>query len=153
MPANYSRRQLFGAGLGGLGIFLAGGYTWNQYSRRYELQFRPLEVRNESDERVELVVTVRDEAANGDATERTLELEPAGDDDGDDQRRLAGHWIKRASLWTVEAAADGDELELTAEEITERLEESGWGPDTAHVTITVAEDGSLESSVSPRETE
>lgn len=146
MVARYSRRTLVGAGLGSIGVVLAGNYGWNQYRTRHQLRFWPLEVVNESDEAVTVDLTV--EGTDREITDR-VSLAPAGAENGDDTTRLHNYWMKYGDEWSVRADLGAHGLELTAREITDRLEDSGWGTDCAHLSIVVTADGGLESRVSP----
>ncbi|MFC4437093.1 MULTISPECIES: hypothetical protein [Natrialbaceae] len=148
MPSGYSRRQLVGTALGGASAVLAGGYTWNQYATRRHLRFRPLEAVNESPDSVTLEITVE---GDGRESPRTVRLEAVDDGDGDTSH-LPGRWIKQAKEWAIRAEHGDQRLELGAATITDRLEDSGWGPDCAHVAIVVTAAGDLESRVAPSET-
>jgi hypothetical protein len=148
MPSGYSRRQLVGAGIGGAGTVLAGGYTWNQYVTRSHLRFRPLEAVNESSDAVVLEVTVE---RDGFEASRTVRLEPADADGGADRQHLPGRWMKTADEWTVRAEHGDEMVELEANELVDRLEGGGWGPGCARVTIFVTAGGDLGSGVEPSE--
>ncbi|SDJ87022.1 hypothetical protein [Natronorubrum texcoconense] len=90
-------------------------------------------------------MTVTDAVSDREGT-RTASLEPAGGADG---THLSGLWMKHAGEWHIDAAVADHRLELSTEEIRDRLEGSGWGVDCAHVTIAVTADGELESRVEP----
>ncbi len=145
MVTRYSRRTLLGAGLGGIATLLTGGYAWTRYRTRHTVRIRPLDIVTESDESVTVELTLTDEAGHREEN-RTVQLDPAS---GDDEARRFGPWMKYAGEWRIDAALEEHRLELTAAELTDRLEESGWGVDCAHITIVVTADGGLESHVDP----
>ncbi|MCU4925229.1 hypothetical protein OB905_04405 [Halobacteria archaeon AArc-dxtr1] len=143
----YSRRTLLGGALGGLLALGTGAYAREQYVRRNDLRFDPLVARNDSQEAVEVVITAGRNLDDG--YEQTVELEAAGEDG--DEMSIAGPWIKHARAYAIRAETGDDVLVLENEEIVDRLAGSGWGPDTAAVTVVVTPDGELESEISPVE--
>jgi hypothetical protein len=145
MLAGYSRRQLLGAGVGGGGAVLAGGYAWSRHATRNHLRFRPLEAINESGATVVLDIVVERE---GFEAPRTVRLDEA--DTGENERQhLPGRWMKSADAWSVRAEYRGQRVDLDADAITERLEGSGWGADCARVAVVVTAAGELTERVRP----
>ncbi len=144
MPSDYGRRTLLGAALAGLVGLAAGGYTWNQYSRRHDLRLRPLEVRNESTDPATIELAVHD----GDRTIRRTERLTPVDDDAD-RRAVPGRWMKHARPYAVRAELEdeAEAIELEPSTITGRLGGAGWGVDCAHLTVVVTTDRSLETRV------
>lgn len=147
MSPRTSRRSLVVGAAGAVGALVTGSYAWNQYDTRYYLRFRPLEAVNESDEPAALAVTVAGDLEEGD--ERIYDLEPAGHEDGRNDRSINGPWIKRSDEYSIRVRLDGEELVLRNREIVDRLDDSGWGSDCARVTLTVTPGRTLESRVGP----
>ncbi|APX95614.1 hypothetical protein [Natronorubrum daqingense] len=143
MCSRYGRRTILGAGAGGVGVLATGYYGWSQYERRTHLRLRPLEIRSDADESVTLEVTLTDETGHREETE-TVRLEPS---EGDTETRLSGPWMKYAGEWRLEASTESESLELTAETITDRLDDAGWGVDCAHITIVLTVERTLESQI------
>ena len=145
MPPEISRRSLLAGAVSGFGVLATGGYVWNQYTTRNFLRFRPLEVVNESNEQVEIAVTVWKDGANN--YEQTHDLELPG---GQAQtRHLNGPWIKSGGEYSIRVATTDEELVLDNREIVSRLEDADWGSSCARVTIVVTEDETLESRILP----
>jgi hypothetical protein len=137
---------------GATGIAVLGGATYvrGQYASRHGLRFRSLNVVNETDR--EAVVTVRVETDDGAVTrEEAVTLAAAGSDGGEDRTHLNGVWIKRADEYAIRAEHRQERVELTATEITERLDGAGWGSDCADVTLVVTAAENLTSQVAPSE--
>lgn len=146
MDVRSRRRTIVGAGLAALAGATGGGYAWRQYDRRNHLRIWHLEVVNESADPVTLETVVE---RDGETLRNETSLAPAGDERGDDRTQLFDRWMKHAAEWDVRAERGDRRLELSAGEITDRLEGSGWGTDCAHVVVVVTASGDLEGRVKP----
>ena len=145
MVVEMSRRSLVFAILGGVTITGATGYGWSEYRRRHHLDLS-LIGNNRSNEPVELSVTVLED---GDVFyERTDDLGATGDEQQSDVRHLAGPWIKQRGRYSLHISAVDESMELTNEEIIDRLGETGWGVKRVNVEIVITEDRTLETHIS-----
>ena len=144
MDVEMSRRPLMYAVLAGTITSGIGGYGWREYSRRNHLDLS-LIGENRSEEPVDLSVVVLE---NGDLFyERTGNLEATRDENSNDTQHLAGPWIKQRGRYSLQISAVSESIELTNEEIVDRLGEDGWGVKSVNVKIVITEDRTLETNV------
>ena len=145
-----SRRSFVAAVFGGVSIISASGYGWRRYSRRNYLDLR-LFGYNRANEPVDVSVTVLEE---GDVFyEQTAELGAAGDDRQTDEQHLPGPWIKRPGAYSLQISAGNESMELTNEEIIDRLDQPGWRSERVNVEIVITEDRALETNVTSPDSE
>ena len=169
MPS-ISRRTLLASAVGGLAAAIGGGVAVRQYTTRTHLRFRPLSAENESDESVEVSVSVVDESGDREDTVHEVALAPAGDDGA--SAVLRGPSVSYPAPYAIRArrtdgdggadgdgAADGDDpadptdLSLSNAAIVGRLPDVGWGPERVSLAVVVGSDGTLSARVEPRSAE
>ncbi|MCU4752262.1 hypothetical protein OB919_09730 [Halobacteria archaeon AArc-curdl1] len=136
------RRTVLTGGLGGAGAFLTGTYAWNRYSRRHNLRIRSLRCRNETEETVQLTLTVGTDLER--AVETTQWLDPKGQDRA--EQHVNGPWLKYPKPYSVSVETPHDARVLSNGTIIDELD-SRWGPQQAVIEIVITPEQTLKTTV------
>ncbi|WP_418283774.1 hypothetical protein [Halorubrum sp. DTA46] len=155
MPST-SRRALLAGAVGGLAAAIGGGVAVQQYATRNHLRFRPLSTENDSDEPVNVAVSVIDESGDRDDTVHEVALAPTGDDGA--SAVLRGPSVSYPAPYAIRARrTDGSgsatDLSLSNAAIVGRLPEVAWGSEHVSLAVVVEPDGTLSARVEPRSSE